>query len=445
MCDINASGCANTDQLACTCVRACCSSHQAPATRHRCSQHIVFSYQSVLVADRQCSHEASTTTPLVVAYPVLTATTDCSCRSLHYTALCIVNSHPRQCHQSMLTLQLTARSPGPVSATSTLPSASTGTSSSTAKSTPIVIGDEYMLKVRLLPLHLSFGQHTIDFLAAFAGAQQQQQQQSGSAKASSRFSGSDTPQNAVDSAVDQSDAASDGAGAIFFQSCDIGAVKLRIDYMSRLINVRALQYKWLKVEQHYHSGALRLLLCVAVHSLMFAVIAVLPLLSLFVHARHATAIPSSLYHYTNVLTWRPSCAIAGAYLELLNLFPLEGVGLQVERVQLTGVSGFGAIASECLQAWVRDVTGSQMHKFLAGTAAIRPLVSVGKGVADLVLVPLKQYKRDRKVSINIHHYCMLLSFSELHSYHVASCEVAAAVCSTYYSRSCCYSLRRSVC
>jgi hypothetical protein len=42
------------------------------------------------------------------------------------------------------------------------------------------------------------------------------------------------------------------------------------------------------------------------------------------------------------------------------LFPLEGVGLQVERVQLTGVSGFGAIASECLQAWVRDVTGSQV-------------------------------------------------------------------------------------
>jgi hypothetical protein len=94
-----------------------------------------------------------------------------------------------------------------------------------------------MLKVRLLPLHLSFGQHTIDFLAAFAGAQQQQQQQSGSARASSSSGASDVPQKAVD----QSDAGSDGAGAIFFQSCDIGAVKLRIDYMSRLINVRALQ------------------------------------------------------------------------------------------------------------------------------------------------------------------------------------------------------------
>jgi hypothetical protein len=100
-----------------------------------------------------------------------------------------------------------------------------------------------MLKVRLLPLHLSFGQHTIDFLAAFAGAQQQQQQQqSGSAKASSSSGGSDVPQEDVD----QSDAASDGAGAIFFQSCDIGAVKLRIDYMSRLINVRALQVSCLQ-------------------------------------------------------------------------------------------------------------------------------------------------------------------------------------------------------
>jgi hypothetical protein len=62
----------------------------------------------------------------------------------------------------------------------------------------------------------------------------------------------------------------------------------------------------------------------------------------------------------------------------------------------------------------------QMHKFLAGTAAIRPLVSVGKGVADLVLVPLKQYKRDGKVSQT--HTSLLQNFF-LDSCYAVTCVV----------------------
>ncbi|KAG5176762.1 ATG C terminal domain-containing protein [Tribonema minus] len=213
----------------------------------------------------------------------------------------------------MVTLQLTARSPG--TQATIIAAAQHPPGSPSAPRTPLVIGDEYMLRVRLLPLHLSFGQHTIDFLTAFAPPPPP----SNAAKACGSDQGGGSG-----GGDDQPDEMS-----LFLQSCDIGPFKLRIDYQPRLINLRALQN--------------------------------------------------------------------GAYLELLNLFPLEGVGLQVERVQLSGVTGFAAVVNACLESWVRDVTGSQLHKFLAGTAAVRPLVNVGRGMADLVLVPLKQYKRDGKI------------------------------------------------
>eukprot|EP00903_Cladosiphon_okamuranus_P020010 g18380.t1 len=88
---------------------------------------------------------------------------------------------------------------------------------------------------------------------------------------------------------------------------------------------------------------------------------------------------------------------SGDYLELLNLFPLEGVHLTLQKLLLTGVSGWDSVTQLLLQSWVQDIASNQLHKFLAGTTAVRPLVTVGKGVADLVLLPVEQYRRDGRV------------------------------------------------
>lgn len=58
--------------------------------------------------------------------------------------------HPREFHQKVVTVRMTARSPS---------------DHFCPEDTPL--GDEIMLKVRLLPLHLSFGQYTVDFLRSF--------------------------------------------------------------------------------------------------------------------------------------------------------------------------------------------------------------------------------------------------------------------------------------
>ncbi len=64
---------------------------------------------------------------------------------------------------------------------------------------------------------------------------------------------------------------------------------------------------------------------------------------------------------------------------------------------LSGVSGASTALSEALKSWVRDVTKKQMHQFLAGASIIRPLVHVGQGMMDLVLIPLQHYRKDKKV------------------------------------------------
>ncbi len=76
---------------------------------------------------------------------------------------------------------------------------------------------------------------------------------------------------------------------------------------------------------------------------------------------------------------------------------LQGVSLSLNRVLLSGASGVSVALSEALKSWVRDVTSSQMHQFLAGASVIRPFVHVGQGMLDLVLIPLQQYRKDKKV------------------------------------------------
>lgn len=47
--------------------------------------------------------------------------------------------------------------------------------------------------------------------------------------------------------------------------------------------------------------------------------------------------------------------------------------------------------------WTPDVKANQLADIITSIAPIRSLVNVGSGVADLVLLPLEQYGRDRRI------------------------------------------------
>lgn len=102
--------------------------------------------------------------------------------------------HPREFQHKMVTVRMTTRSPSNHFCPEGAP-----------------LGDEVMLKVRLLPIHLSFGQHTVDFLRSFSPPQVQ------------------APPSAQDkqsTVIDHTAPAEDGAGPLFISCCDVGSFKV---------------------------------------------------------------------------------------------------------------------------------------------------------------------------------------------------------------------------
>jgi hypothetical protein len=89
----------------------------------------------------------------------------------------------------------------------------------------------------------------------------------------------------------------------------------------------------------------------------------------------------------------------GNYLELLKLVKLEGMELVLQRVKITGVDGWGRVAEDLAASWTRDIYRKQLHKCVAGVSMppFRPIINVGSGAADLLMIPVEQYKRDGRI------------------------------------------------
>lgn len=104
--------------------------------------------------------------------------------------------HPREYQQKMVTVHMTARSPSDHYCPGDTP-----------------LGDELMLKVRILPVRLSFGQHTVDFLRSFSPKPQPYS-----------VSAMDGPRG------DHASAAEDPVtiSPFFVSCCDVGACKVRL-------------------------------------------------------------------------------------------------------------------------------------------------------------------------------------------------------------------------
>lgn len=90
---------------------------------------------------------------------------------------------------------------------------------------------------------------------------------------------------------------------------------------------------------------------------------------------------------------------AGDYIEVINLFVLEGMELVLRRVQMSGLDGWAALGETVLTSWVQDISRRQIHKCVASVSMppLRPIVNIGAGAADLILLPMEHYGRDRRL------------------------------------------------
>ncbi|KDQ60992.1 hypothetical protein JAAARDRAFT_31991 [Jaapia argillacea MUCL 33604] len=87
----------------------------------------------------------------------------------------------------------------------------------------------------------------------------------------------------------------------------------------------------------------------------------------------------------------------GKTIELMNFFHFDGSEMTLRHLTLHGITGWPRFFDLLNDLWTPDVKATQMVDVISGVAPIRSVVNVGSGVADLVLIPIAQYKKDGRV------------------------------------------------
>lgn len=88
----------------------------------------------------------------------------------------------------------------------------------------------------------------------------------------------------------------------------------------------------------------------------------------------------------------------GRTIELMNFFHFEGAEMTLRHVTLSGVTGSTRLSDMLQDIWTPDVKANQLAEVISGVSPIRSVVNVGSGVADLILLPIEQYRKDGRVA-----------------------------------------------
>jgi autophagy-related protein 2 len=88
---------------------------------------------------------------------------------------------------------------------------------------------------------------------------------------------------------------------------------------------------------------------------------------------------------------------SGRTNEFMNFFILDRADMVLRHVIIYGVSGFDKLNKTLNDIWMPDIKHNQLPGVLAGLAPVRSLVNVGAGVRDLVVVPIREYRKDGRI------------------------------------------------
>ena len=88
---------------------------------------------------------------------------------------------------------------------------------------------------------------------------------------------------------------------------------------------------------------------------------------------------------------------SGRTTEFMNFFVLDEADMVLRHVIVYGVSGFDKLGHTLNDIWMPDIKQNQLPNVLAGLAPLRSLVNVGGGVKDLVVVPMREYRKDGRI------------------------------------------------
>ncbi|WVF72370.1 hypothetical protein IAT40_007185 [Kwoniella sp. CBS 6097] len=88
----------------------------------------------------------------------------------------------------------------------------------------------------------------------------------------------------------------------------------------------------------------------------------------------------------------------GKTIELMNFFHFDGAEMTLRHITLSGVTGWDRLGTTLQDLWTPDVKANQLADVISGVSPIRSVVNVGSGVADLILLPIEQYRKDGRLA-----------------------------------------------
>ncbi|BCS24382.1 putative autophagy regulatory protein Atg2 [Aspergillus puulaauensis] len=88
---------------------------------------------------------------------------------------------------------------------------------------------------------------------------------------------------------------------------------------------------------------------------------------------------------------------SGRTTELMNFFILEEADMVLKHVIAYGQLGFDKLGQTLNDVWMPEIKSHQLPGILGALAPIRSLVNVGSGMRDLVVVPMREYRKDGRI------------------------------------------------
>jgi autophagy-related protein 2 len=88
---------------------------------------------------------------------------------------------------------------------------------------------------------------------------------------------------------------------------------------------------------------------------------------------------------------------SGHTTEFMNFLILDGSDIVLRHAIVYGITSFDKLHNTLNDVWSPDVKRNQLPGVLSGLAVVRPLVNVGSGMRDLVVVPMREYKKDGRI------------------------------------------------
>lgn len=81
----------------------------------------------------------------------------------------------------------------------------------------------------------------------------------------------------------------------------------------------------------------------------------------------------------------------------MNFVILDKCNIKLKHAIIYGLRGFDTLHPTLNNIWKPDVIRNQLPGVLSGLSPIRPLVSIGAGVRDVVAIPIAEYKKDGRL------------------------------------------------